>query len=54
MPKDGYTDGDWQNARCTNGNKLGGQVLYWMPHPNKPDLRYLMLMQEQLTQVRIK
>lgn len=38
MPKDNYTDGDWENVRCTNGNKLGGEVLYWMPHPKKVDL----------------
>lgn len=38
MPKDGYTDGDWQNARCTNGNKLGGEVLYWMKHPEQPEI----------------
>lgn len=33
VPRDGYKAGDWQNVRCTNGNKLGGEVLYWMPHP---------------------
>ncbi len=39
MPKDGYTDGDWQNTRCTNGNKQdGGVVLYWMQHPEKPEI----------------
>lgn len=38
MPKDGYTDGDWINIRCTNGNKLGGEVLYWSKHPSIPFL----------------
>jgi hypothetical protein len=38
MPKDGYTDGDWQNVRCTNGNGLGGEVLYWMEHPSRPEI----------------
>lgn len=38
MPKDNYTDGDWQNIRATNGNPLSGEVLYWMPHPTKPEL----------------
>lgn len=39
VPKDGYKDGEWTNARCMNGNPLGGTVLYWMKHPNKPELR---------------
>lgn len=38
MPDDGYKSGKWQNARCTNGNPLGGEVLFWMPHPQMPDI----------------
>lgn len=38
MPKDNYTDGDWQEVRCTNNNPLGGIVLYWMEHPQIPEL----------------
>lgn len=39
VPKDGYSDGDWANTECTNGNPLDGEVLYWMRHPNLPDLK---------------
>lgn len=38
MPKDNYTDGDWINIRSTNGNNLGGEVLYWTKHPSIPVL----------------
>lgn len=38
MPKDNYTDGEWENVRSTNGNRLGGEVLYWMDHPEKVKL----------------
>ena len=39
MPTKNYTDGQWQNVRCTNGNAIGGKVLYWMEHPNAPNIR---------------
>lgn len=39
MPKNGYTDGDWIEITCTNGNKLSeSEVLYWMELPKKPEL----------------
>lgn len=40
MPEDGYKTGKWQNVTCTNGNPLSpeAKVLYWMPHPKKPEL----------------
>lgn len=34
MPDDGYKTGSWTNITTTNGNKLDGEVLAWMPHPN--------------------
>lgn len=39
MPTHNYTDGFWEKTRTTNGNHLGdGEVLYWMPHPKKPEI----------------
>jgi hypothetical protein len=38
MPINGYTDGQWEKVRCTNGNPIDGEVLYWMPHPKRPEL----------------
>jgi hypothetical protein len=37
MPKDNYTDGDWIEVECTNGNDLSGEVLYYRNFPkNRP------------------
>lgn len=36
-PKNAYTDGDWENVECTNGNGLGGTVLFWHPFLTKPE-----------------
>lgn len=38
MPTDNYTNGNWENTRTTNGNKLDGEVLYWTKHPSIPFL----------------
>lgn len=38
MPDQGYKSGSWVNARCTNGNPLGGDVLYWIEHPALPSV----------------
>lgn len=37
MPKNNYTDGDWEDCRTTNGNALGGEVLYYMENPKLPE-----------------
>lgn len=40
IPRDGYTHGDWGNCFSTNGNPHADcPVLYWMEHPQKPDIR---------------
>lgn len=37
MPKDNYTDGEWEEVTCTNGNKQGRkEVLFWRQWPNGP------------------
>lgn len=36
LPKNGYTSGEWQTPETTNGNPLGGQVIYWRQWPEKP------------------
>jgi hypothetical protein len=37
MPNSDYTDGSWQEPMSTNMNNVGGEVLYWMPYPQKPE-----------------
>lgn len=36
QPIANYTDGEWLSPCCTNGNKLGGDVLYWAELPPIP------------------
>lgn len=40
IPDQGYTSGQWGHCYSTNGNPHGNcTVLYWMEHPQKPEIK---------------